>query len=164
MFHTDKNKEKNKLWFSPPTAWKWYIPKQIRCMSQATKNIQLPPNSKRAYKFSVLADSHAILSHTIFYFFMKIMHSSYTRVHPFLLLSVLNITSESLKIQMLYNLWNVGAIFILETFKSLPRASWKAQAAHDASRDFQSPVLTRAWPHFASYTAARQSNCRAGIF
>lgn len=68
------------------------------------------------------------------------------RVCPFLLLSVLNNTSESLKIQMLQSLWNVGANFTVETFRTATRASWKAQAAHGAARDFQTSVLTSLSP------------------
>lgn len=68
------------------------------------------------------------------------------RVCPFLLLSVLNNTSESLKIQMIQSLWNVGANFTVETFRTATRASWKAQAAHGAARDFQTSVLTSLSP------------------
>lgn len=165
MFHTDKNKEREKqaLIFSPNAPGSGVFPNRLDAWAKLLKTFNCPKILKGHASFFVLADSHAILPHTI-YFFMKIMHSSYTRIHPFLLLSALNATSETLKIQMLYSLRNVRANFILETFKSVPTASWKAQAAHNASKDFQSPVLTCAWPHFPSYTGARQSKKLAGWF
>ena len=163
MFHTDKNKagEKQALIFSPNTPRSGIFPNRVDAWAKLLKTQNCPQILKGRTSFFVLADSYAILPHTTFYFFMKIMHSSYTHVHPFLLLAVLNRTSDSLKIQMLYSLWNVGAILILETSKSVPRASWKAQAAHNASRDFQGPVVTCASPPFASYSGATQPNRKA---
>lgn len=84
--------------------------------------------------------------HTLVFISLPKICSLPQHVCPFLLLSVLNNTSESLKIQMLQSLWNVGANFTVEIFRTAARASWKAQAAHGASRDFQSSVLTSLSP------------------
>lgn len=79
MLQTDnKEREKRALIFSPKYPWKWYISKQTGCMTQMTKNtLKCPIILKGLTSYLNLLAHMQCLPKQLFYFFTKIMSSSY---------------------------------------------------------------------------------------